>query len=83
MPCPELLFAQMAEVLSLAELVFLGFELCGTFSCAPAGLAYDAVEQVPRASSVEELRSYLGAVKGVRGRKRALLAFADGALPSN
>lgn len=73
---PELTFVQMATVFSLARLIELGFELCGTYDAADG----DVRECMPLAS-VDKLASYvasLGRVHGKRKAARALRYVADG-----
>ena len=69
--CPELLFLQMAEHLSVPELVMLGYELCGHFSrCPEDPIGGDVVDQVPAVTSVENIRKYLSGFKGDRALKK-------------
>lgn len=83
MPCPELLFLELADVLIEDTLALLAYELCGTFSRDPRDprlgpVAYD-VEPV---TSVARIRAYLDACPGVRGvtaARRALARAADNA----
>lgn len=82
-PCPELLFLELADVLIEDALALLAYELCGTFSRDPRDprlgpVAYD-VEPV---TSVARIREYLDACPGVRGvaaARRALERAADNA----
>ena len=65
---PELLFVEMAETLSLSALVMLGYELCGNFSRDPFNpIDGEAKIGVPRATSIEELASYVSECAGARG----------------
>ena len=78
--CPELCFVQMATVLPLAELIRVGYELCGgyadfegvRFGCEPV-------------TTPAKLRAYLRRAKGVHGVKKARRALgyvlADSASP--
>ena len=76
MVSPELLFAQMAEVLSLPALVMLGYELCGHFSrCAEEPLNGDAAMEIPSATSVGDLASYLSKFRGGRNVRKASKAL--------
>lgn len=81
--CPELLFVQMAETLELAQLVMLGYELCGTFTrSANRPMDGPVVDHVCPATTVDGIRQYLNQGTRVRGTKRARLALAyvrDGA----
>lgn len=83
MVCPELLFVQMACELTLPSLVMLGLELCGSFTRSAVNPMEGPVfDHVPPATTVEEIRSYLGSIERVRGLKkarRALLYMYDGA----
>lgn len=84
MSSPTLLFAQMATVLPLADLVLLGYELCGGFTrSAEDPLGGPVIDGLPPATSVEELADYLRVAKGVKGARRAreaLAYVADGAI---
>ncbi|MDO4807523.1 MAG: hypothetical protein Q4A07_09760 [Coriobacteriales bacterium] len=72
MVSPELLFVQMATMLSMPELVMLGYELCGVFTrWASDPVGGPVTLDVPPATTVEELREYMGSVTRVRGAKRA------------
>ena len=74
--CPELLFLQMAEVLSLPALVMLGMELCGHFSrYADEPLMGDVVDGIPTATSIENLKKYLSSFKRVKGLENARAAL--------
>lgn len=82
-PCPELLFLELADVLVEDALALLAYELCGTFSRDPRDprlgpVAYD-VEPV---TSVARIGAYLDACPGIRGvvtARRALARAADNA----
>lgn len=82
-PCPELLFLELAGVLVQETLALLAYELCGTFSRDPRDprlgpVTYD-VEPV---TSVARIESYLDSCIGVRGvaeARRALARAADNA----
>lgn len=70
---PELAFLQMAETLSVVELVRLGFDLCGSYATRSDGaLLCDR----PAVTSVERLRRFAAKAEGARGRRRALRACA-------
>lgn len=80
--CPELLFLQMAEEMSLPELVMLGYELCGHFSRFPEN-PYDVKDQVPATTSVENIRAYVSNFKkghGVAKVREALDYVCDHAI---
>jgi len=70
--CPELLFIQMAEMLTLPQLVALGNELCGNFCCDEMDPCNgEATLKIPHATTVEKLVIYLNSIKGIRGLVRA------------
>ena len=72
MPSPPLLFAQMAETASIPALVLLGNELCGHFSrSADNPQAGPITDQLPAATSVSEIASFLEAAANLSGRTRA------------
>lgn len=81
---PELCFLQMAETLSLVELIRLGFELCGSYGlpgnetvCGERGF-FDrpALTSQPRLSSYLESSS---AVRGIKLARRAMRHVIGGA----
>lgn len=84
MVCPELLFLQMAGVFSLPMLVLLGYELCGCFTrMAEDPLEGPVVDNIPSATSVESISSYLADFPHTHGAtqaKRALRYVSDNAL---
>lgn len=67
-PCPELLLAQMAEVVDLPELIAIGHELCGTYTLPPRGSRGSAFTGTPAVTSEERVRELLRHSKGLRGR---------------
>ncbi|MBQ9067646.1 MAG: hypothetical protein IJ131_01100 [Eggerthellaceae bacterium] len=78
--CPELVFIEMATVLSPMELVMLGHELCGTFSrdaadpaCGPVTFGVEPV------TSAERIAAFIDQVKNVRGKEvaRKMVRFVD------
>lgn len=72
MACPNLVFLQMAEQLSLPAMVMLGLELCGHFSrSASDPLSGAVIDEVPAATDVESLRKYLASFKSVKGLAKA------------
>ncbi len=75
-PCPELLFAELATMMDPAALELLGYELCGTFSRDPSdprcGLVTHDIEP---ATSVESIRSYLEGCHRIAGTRAARLAL--------
>jgi hypothetical protein len=74
---PELLFAQMAETLPLANLVLLGHELCGHFSrCADFPAGGPIVDGIPAATSTEKIARFLKDAEKVPGRGKATAALA-------
>ena len=82
-PCPELLFLQLARVMAIEVLALLGYELCGTYArdprdprCGP--IVYD----VPPVTSTERIATYLdscGEHAGVAECRLALSRVRDGA----
>lgn len=73
---PKLAFLQLADTLSVPELVLLGLELCGTYVSEDGEFSRDK----PLAS-VCELREYVGCHDGARGARKAreaLRFIADG-----
>lgn len=82
-PCPELLFLELAGTLVQDTLALLAYELCGTFSRDARDprlgpVTYD-VEPV---TSVARIAAYLDSCRGVRGvaeARRALARAADNA----
>ena len=67
---PEVCFLQMASILSLVELIQLGFELCGTYD-----LSSDDVRECPSLTSVSKLTACIEKIPNVNGRKKALRAL--------
>lgn len=77
MVCPELLFLQMANCMSLPALVMLGHELCGHFSrTAQEPLEGDVTTNVPAATNAERLINYVSAFSHMHGIKRARFALS-------
>lgn len=82
-PSPEVLLAQMAEILPMADLVALGHELCGSYSLQPTGAGGSAIIGIPPATTTEQVGQLLKDAKRLRG-SRALAAalpyIQDGSL---
>ena len=79
---PELLFIQMAETLSLEELVQLGFELCGGYRLGNKQDTARGFRDDQPLTSVVKLRAYLSrapVIKGKKKAKRALQFITDNA----
>lgn len=82
-PCPELLFFELADVLTMEALALLAYELCGTYTRDAAEprlgeVAYD----VPPVTSVDRIRAYLdelGDRTNVTLARHALSYAADNA----
>lgn len=77
---PSLLFLQMATILSLVELVELGFELCGSYAMDPSD-ERGFRSRAPLASA-RSLGKFVARAKGMHGAKKAARAVgfvADGA----
>ncbi|GAA6490174.1 hypothetical protein K270103H11_27410 [Gordonibacter urolithinfaciens] len=67
---PELCFLQMANSLSMVELIMLGFELCGTYDVSDGD-----VRECQPLTSVAKLSAFADKMHGVNGRKNALAAL--------
>ena len=67
---PELCFLQMANCLSMVELIMLGFELCGTYDVSDGD-----VRECQPLTSVAKLSAFADKMHGVNGRKNALTAL--------
>lgn len=67
---PELCFLQMANSLSMVELIMLGFELCGTFDVNNGD-----VRECQPLTSAAKLWAFADKMHGVNGRKNALAAL--------
>jgi very-short-patch-repair endonuclease len=79
---PELVFIQMAEILSLEELVQLGFELCGGYRLGNRVDVLRGFRDDRPLTSVARLSAYLQSTPGIKGKtkaRRALQFIADGA----
>jgi hypothetical protein len=83
---PELVFVEMARVMSRPALVMLGYELCGTFSRnVDDPRMGDVAMSVPPATSVQRIRTFLDECHGIRGMgaaREALEQVADNAWSS-
>lgn len=78
---PELVFVQMAETLSTAQLIDLGYELCGTYRICPSnnrGFA-DRTRPVTSQRRIEKFVSEASGVKGVGKARRAARYILDNA----
>lgn len=69
---PEFMFLQMANRLSLARLIMLAFELCGTYTLAAEG---PALRRKASLTTVAKLQAFVEAAPGSRGSKKALRAL--------
>ena len=69
---PEFCFLQMASRLSLARLIQLGCEFCGTYAQQDVG---PAVRRETALTSISKLRAFVEAVPRVNGRAKALRAL--------
>ena len=69
---PEFCFLQMASKLTLANLIQLGFELCGTYSLRKDGPA--APRKKPLTSS-DKLKAFVAKAAGAPGCKKAVRAL--------
>ena len=69
-PCPELLFLELAEVMEPAVHALLGYELCGTYVRSASDPRLGAVTyDVAPVTSVERIGEYLDRV----GRRKSVL----------
>jgi len=81
---PEFCFLQMADNLTLAKLIELGYELCGRYSiplAADQNTPNRGFYNRPPLTSVKKLGSFIDGMPGVRGHQnavRALLYIFDG-----
>lgn len=83
---PEFVFVQMANELTVAQLVALGCELCGTYVLLPKGVTHPgALDELPKRisplTSVSKLSTFveaLGKANGKTKAKRALKYVVDG-----
>lgn len=82
-PCPELLFLELAPVMAPVVHVLLGYELCGSFSRdARDPRMGDVAFDVPPVASVESIGRFFDAchnVRGIRRARRSLAYLADNA----
>lgn len=82
-PCPELLFLEMAQSMSPAVHALLGYELCGSFSRAPQNPRTGATTfGIKPVTTVKKIREFLDSCRNVRGlenARRTLGAIADNA----
>ena len=75
-PAPELLFVDMVGRLRFPVLVLLGFELCGTFGRDPYDpMMGDVAFDLPPATTVEGIRSFLDECTYLPGKEDALRAL--------
>lgn len=82
-PSPEILLAQMAEVLPLPDLAALGHELCGHYTLRPSYSRGSAVLDVPPLTSTAKIDDMLRHASRLRGSKalaRALPYIQDSSL---
>lgn len=69
---PEFCFLQMASRLSLAQLICLGFELCGTYALHANS---PATYRTASLTTVSKLRAFVDKVPNAHGRKKAARAL--------
>ena len=80
---PEFVFLQLANELTIAQLVALGCELCGTYVLLPRGVTHPgALDESPKRlsplTSGDKLREFVDALGKANGKakaKRALLSI--------
>ena len=82
-PCPELLFLELASVMDPAALELVGYEICGTFSRDPANPRTGGVTHgLSPLTSVQKIKDYLSRCTGIRGlgaARRAIERVRDDA----
>lgn len=82
-PCPELLFIELARVMDPATHALLGYELCGSFSRDPRDPRCGEVRHGVRpATSVEKIERFLaacGLIRGAAAARRALVHVRNNA----
>lgn len=75
-PCPELLFLELAAVMDPAAHELVGYELCGTFSRDPANpRTGGVVHGLSPLTSVRKIKDYLAKCSGIRGLTAARRAI--------
>lgn len=77
---PEFVFLQMAPSLTMAQLIALGCELCGTYVLLPRGAAHPgALDECPRRiaslTSISKLTKFVEHAERAHGRAKALRAL--------
>ena len=77
---PEFVFLQMAPQLSVAQLVALGCELCGTYVLLPQGATHaSSLDEHPTRlaplTNIDKLSAFVERAKGARGRAKAIRAL--------
>lgn len=77
---PEFTFLQLAQVLSIVQLIEIGYELCGAYSLTNA-VPEGFVSRKPL-TTVRKLRAFLEKASGFRGIKHAKRAL-DNVLPGS
>lgn len=82
-PCPELLFLELAEVMEPEPLALVGYELCGSFSRDPASPRFGQVTyDLPPVTTVEKIARYLqshGRVPGCHLAREVIGCVRDNA----
>lgn len=77
-PCPELLFLELAGIMDRAALELVGYELCGTYSRGPSSPRTAGVTHgLKPLTSVSNIRSYLDKCYGQRGLNAARAALEN------
>lgn len=83
LPCPELLFLELARIMDPATHALLGYELCGTFSRDPhdprCGEVTHGVMPATSVSRIERFLASCGRVRGVAAARRSLAYVRDNA----
>lgn len=77
-PCPELLFLELAGIMDRAALELVEYELCGTYSRGPSSPRTAGVTHgLKPLTSVSNIRSYLDKCYGQRGLNAARAALEN------
>ena len=77
-PCPELLFVELANVMHPAVHELLGYELCGSYARNAANPRCGNIEHgLPSVTSVDSIREFVGRCGQINGKRRALRALEN------
>lgn len=82
-PCPELLFVELATIMKPAALGLLGYELCGSFCRDPlnprSGKVTHGLSPVTDVASIRSFIEETHRLTGTNAARRALLSIEDNA----